>query len=943
MVKKILAVFGILIVLLVASLIVLPIIFKDDIVQIVKDAANDNLNAIVNFGDFDLSLISSFPDFSFSISDVAVAGLEPFDKDTLVAIGKLHLTVDLMSVINGDEIAIKTILVDGLKANAIVLENGIANWDIVKETAEEEPVEEEEEADTASTPFKMKLKKFEIKNTYIVYDDREGGLFTEIRNLNFDLSGDFTEDFTALETHTSIDAFTFAMEGVKYMKEANIEINADLDADLINSKYTFKENEFRLNQLVLSWDGWVAMPDENIDMDIKFGAKKTEFKNILSLVPAVYAKEFDGLKTAGKLALDGYAKGKMTDTELPAFGLELLVENAMFQYPDLPSSADNININVNVSNPGGSEDNTVIDISKFHIELANNPIDIHMVLKTPISDPQIDCGVEGEIDLEKLKDIVPLEDGEEMSGLIKSDIVIKGRMSTIEEERYEDFEALGNLIVENLSYKSVDLPQGILIEKVNMVFSPAYVDLIAFDCKLGNSDFHANGKIENFIPFALTDSVTLVGSFNLKSGLLDLNEFMEEETDEEELAEETSLEEDTVPFTVIEVPGNIDFSLASSFTKILYDNMEMTDVTGALVVKDKTVFMDDIIVHMLGGEMKVNGSYSTLDITKPNVDFDLEIKNFDIQESFKTFNTVQKLAPITENCAGAFSTGMEFKTLLLENMEPDLNTMNGKGLFNTEKVTIEGSETINKLANALKNDKYKKLVLTDVNATFEFHDGRLYVEPFDVMVGNSKATIYGSNGFDESLDYTMEMIVPTAEFGGGAEAALGSLVSLMNQSGANVSVGEEVEVKILIGGTVSDPKVKIGGFNPLGGGQSVKEVVKEEIKEKIEEVKEEVKEEIKKNVKEQADKIIKEAEKQAEAIKRGARNLGAQTKKEGYAQAKKLEDDAKNPLQKVTAKVAAELLRKETDKKVDNIISAADKKANDLVNKARIKAAALQK
>ena len=53
------------------------------------------------------------------------------------------------------------------------------------------------------------------------------------------------------------------------------------------------------------------MPDENMDMDIKFGARKTEFKNILSLVPAVYAKEFEGLKTTGKLALDGYAKGKM--------------------------------------------------------------------------------------------------------------------------------------------------------------------------------------------------------------------------------------------------------------------------------------------------------------------------------------------------------------------------------------------------------------------------------------------------------------------------------------------------------------------------------------------------------------------------------------------------------------------------------------------------------
>jgi len=943
MIKKILTGLSILIVLLLASIIVLPIIFKDDIVQIVKDTANDNLNAVVNFGDFDLSLITSFPDFSFSINDVAVSGIVPFEKDTLLAIDDLQLTVDLMSVINGDEIAIKTILVDGLRARAIVLEDGTANWDIVKETSEEEPIEEEV-VDTASTPFKMKLKKFEIKNTDIIYDDKEGEMFTEIKNLNFELSGDFTEDFTALETHTSIAAFTFAMEGVKYMKEAMIEIDADIDADLINSKYTFKENEFRLNQLILNWDGWVAMPDDNMDMDIKFGASKTEFKNILSLVPTIYAKEFDGLKTAGNLALDGYAKGKMTDDALPAFGLNFLVENAMFQYPDLPSSADNININVNISNPGGSEDNTVIDVSKFHIELANNPIDIHLLLKTPISDPQIDCGVKGELDLKKLKDVVPLEEGEEMSGLIKSDIVINGRMSTIEEERYEDFEALGNLDVENLNYKSADLPQGLIIQKAKMIFSPAFVDLKYFDCTLGKSDFHANGKIENFIAYALTDSAILAGSYVLTSSLLDLNEFMEDDADSEaegEQTEEITAEEDTVPYTIIEVPDGIDFSLSSSFAKIVYDNMEMTDVSGALVVKNRTVYMKDVLVHMLGGEMNVNGSYSTLDMTKPNVDFDLDIKNFDIPTTFTTFNTVQKLAPITENCSGVFSTGLKFKADLLENMEPDFNTMNGKGLFVTDKVTVEGSETINKLADALKNEQYKKLVLTDVNATYEFYDGRLYVKPFDVKVGNSKATIYGSNGFDETLDYTMDMTVPTAEFGGGAVAAMGSLASLINQTGANVSIGEEVEVKILIGGTVSEPTVKIGGFNPLGGGQSAKELVKEEIKEKIEEVKEEVKEEIKKNVKEQADKIIKEAEKQAAQITAQGKILADKARKEGYANAERLEKEAKNPLQKAAAKMAADKIRKETDKKADKLISVANTKAQGIIDAAKARAAAL--
>jgi len=939
MIKKIFIVFGILIVLLVTSIIVLPIIFKDDIVQAAKNAANDNLNAKVDWGEFDVSLISSFPNFSFDITDVSVIGVDSFAGDTLLGIGSLKLTVDLMAAIDGNY-NIKTFAVDGLTANAIILKDSMANWDIVKDTGEEAVEEEQAEvpADSSAGPFSLELQRLSITNTNIVYDDRAGNMFLEIKNLNFEMSGDLGEEFTVIETATSIDAFTFAMDGITLMNKAKIGIDIDLDADMNGMKFTFKENEFRLNELVLGWDGWVAMPTDDIEMDVTFSATKTEFKNILSLVPAVYSAEFADVKTAGKLAIDGHAKGTMTETMIPEFGLNVVIENAMFQYPDLPSSVDNINVAVNIANPGGTEDATVIDVSKFHVELAGNPMDIHLVLKTPVSDPYIDCGFEGSIDLAKLKDVVPMEEGEDMSGLITSDISIKGNMSTIDEERYEDFHAVGYLNVENLKYKSVDLPQGVLIERTNLVFSPQYVDLTAFDCQLGKSDFHATGKIENFIGFALTDSVVLAGSYVLTSNILDLDEFMTEE--EEEAAGGGEAAEDTVPYTVIEVPKNIDFKLASSFEKISYDGLEMTNVKGGLIIKDQTVFMSDIFMNMLKGSMVVNGSYSTLNPEKPSVDFMLDIVNWDIPVTFNTFNTMEKIAPIGKSCTGRFSTGMKFVTALDQNMEPLLNTMIGGGTFVTDQITIEGSTAINKLADQLKNDKYKKLTFTDMNVTYEFKDGRMYVEPFEVKLGKSKATIAGSNGFDETLDYVMDMTIPTSEFGGGAEV-LKIAAGFLNTAGANTSLGDEIQVQILITGTSSDPIVKLGSLNPLGGNQSVKEVVKEIIEEKIEEVKEQVKEEVKKNVKEQADKIIKEAEKQAANIRAQAKKVADQTRKEGYAQADKLEKDAKGFVEKAAAKIAAKELRKKTDKSADKIISEADKKAQNVINAAKAKAAAL--
>jgi hypothetical protein len=266
--------------------------------------------------------------------------------------------------------------------------------------------------------------------------------------------------------------------------------------------------------------------------------------------------------------------------------------------------------------------------------------------------------------------------------------------------------------------------------------------------------------------------------------------------------------------------------------------------------------------------------------------------------------------------------------------------MNGGGTFVTDQITIEGSTAINKLADQLKNDKYKKLTFTDMNITYEFRDGRLYVEPFDIKIANSKATVSGSNGFDETLDYVMDMTIPTSEFGGGAEI-LAVAAGFLNKTGANTSVGDEISVQILITGTSSEPVVKLGSLNPLGGDQSVKEAVKEKVEEKIEEVKEQVKDEVKKNVKEQADKIIKEGEKQAAALRASTRTNAAAAKKTAYDAADKLVKDAKGPINKAAAKIAAVEAKKQADKAETKAIAKGDAQAQKILDAAKAKAAAL--
>ena len=929
--KTLLIIFLSLFILIIGAAITVPLIFKDRIFFEAKKEINNNLNAKVDFGDLDLSLIRSFPDLTLTMENLSIVGIEEFEGDTLSYFKKLSLTVDLMSVINGEQYKIEEIYLGGARILAKVLKDGKANWDIAKEsdTPEEATVEEE------SGPFKMTLKSFEIENSRIEYDDASLSFYMLMDGMDHKLSGDFTEDLFTIETITEITKMTMLYEGIPYFNKVNTKIKMDMDADMPNFKFTFKENEFQLNQLFLKMDGYFAMPAEDMDMDIQFAALKTDFKNILSLVPAVYATDFESVKTSGKLALDGFVKGIYSETKMPAFNLKLLVENGMFQYPDLPKSVDNINVDVVVDNKTGDPDATVVDINKFHIEMAANPLDVKMHITKPESDPTIDGTIKGKIDLATVKDIMPMEEGEKMSGIISADITLKGSMSAIDEERYSDFHAAGNMNIQAMEYQTPDVPTT-FIKNMMLNFSPQCLELAAFDANIGKSDIQANGRIDNFMQYYFKEEL-LKGNFNMNSTTMDLNEFMTEE--EVEVAEDAPAEE---PMEVVEVPKNISFALSSSIKNLIYDNMEMKDVSGMIIIHEGKVAMKNLKMNLLGGSMLVNGTYSTENPKKPKVDFSLGINNFDIEQTVATFNTVEKLAPMAKTAKGNFSTNMSFNSDLDDKMEPMMSSLNGSGSLQTGKVAIDGFGPINKLAETLKIDKLKRMDFNDLLVKFKFENGRVEIEPFDFKTGFGSGQFGGSNGFDQSIDYVMALDIPRSMFGGAANGVLNNMVSQVNSKGANFTAGETIAVAALLGGTVLDPKVRTQIKTQAG---DIKESLKAMAQEKKEEVVQQAKEQVKAqvdNAKEkasaEAEKIIRDAQVQADKIKSEARNAADKVKKEGYANADKLEKEAKGPVAKAAAKKGADKLRKEADAKANSIIREADAKADGVMNEARAKA-----
>ena len=864
MAKKIILGLVIFIVLLIGVIIAIPFVFKDEINATVKLEINKQLNAKVDYGDFDLSLIRSFPNFSFAMNDLSVVGVGDFKGDTLAFLPKFSFTIDLMSIINKEKYRILKVNLVEPVINAKINKDGKENWDIMKPTPNDKPA-------TESDNFSFEIKQYAIDKANITFDDQKGKTLAVIKNLNFEGSGDVTADIYDFITKITIDELSYTSGVVSYLSRAKIKADNAINIDQKNNKYTFTNNEITINDLGLKFDGFAKMNENNTELDVRFKAKESSFKSILSLIPSIYKKDFDNIKTSGSLKLEGSVKGKYAGENYPAFKLDFKVLNAMFQYPSLPSAVSNINLDMIIDKAQGSLDKMLINISKLHAEIGTEPIDAKIRVSTPISDPNIDLSVNGKLNLANVQKFYPMEGVKKITGLVIADLTFKGRQSDVDKKNFNAIKADGNLSVNNLVYESNETPMPINISDIRMKFNPQNISLANLSAKIGKSDYQMSGTLDNFIAYAFNHG-DLIGKINLNSNYFDANEWLK--TDEKTQPTDTKTESQKF----FQVPANINFDANAKFGRILYDKINLTNVSGNVKVKDETIYLNDLFANTLGGSAKISATYSTAKTPTPKVNFNYDIKNFDFKQTYALVGMADKIAPIMKYAEGSFSSDLKGSGSLTETMDLDYSTLKGDGKVEIVSARISNMPLLDKIAEVSKVSALKNLAINNAWTLIKFKDGKVEVEPTDIKFGNGyNINLSGKNGFDQSIDYIARFDVPSSELGGATNYLTGMIPKI---PGVNVKIPDVLSLFMNIGGTMSKPTVKLAKVGSGGSGTAkdmlnnavndLKGKAEEEARKQMDAAKQKAEEEAQKlkaqaeqRAKEEADKIKKQAEQRA--------------------------------------------------------------------------------
>ena len=787
MLKKIFKISAIIIALLFIALLITPFLFKDKVKALVVNSLNEKVNAKINFADVDLSLLKSFPRASVVINNLSIINKAPFEGDTLFFASELNLKMSVKELLksSGETINIQGFSSKNGLLNVVVNKDGLGNYDVALK-------DDKKEQDTNS--FGFNIEDYKIENYKISYTDEGSKIKMLLDEINHNGKGNFAQQKLDLKTKTNTK-LNVQLDSTNYMKNVALTLDAIIGIDLEKNRYTFKENKALINQLPLEFDGFLELVENGQLYELTFKTPTSDFKNFLGLVPEVYSGNINSVQTTGDFIVSGKVNGLYSEKTVPKFNIKIASNNASFKYPDLPKSVNNIVIDTHIVNETGNLNETFVNLNKLSFAIDKDVFNVAANIKNIVDNPLVNAKLNGTLNLSNLSKAYPIKLETPLSGILKADVTTNFDMKSVENSTYENIKNSGVATLTGFTYSGAEMAKPFIINKADVAFNTSRISLNDFNAKTGNSDLNVTGSLDNFYGF-LFKNQTLKGNFNMNSNVLMVSDFMTS-SNSKTTAKPANDKKASEP---VKIPSFLDCTINAKSNMVIYDNLNLKDVSGLLIIKDEAAKINNLKMNALGGGITLTGDVSTKG-NKPKFSMDLGLNSVTISEAFTQLDMLKNIAPIAGVVNGKLNSTIKLSGNLTSDMTPEINTMTGDlfGQLLSTTINEKNSALLSSLSSNVKFLDIKKLNLNDLKAALTFTDGKVALKPMALKYEDININIAGTHGFDKTMNYNLTFDVPAKYLGTEVNNLLGKL-SASDQQKLNA-----IPVNATIGGNFGNP------------------------------------------------------------------------------------------------------------------------------------------
>lgn len=402
---------------------------------------------------------------------------------------------------------------------------------------------------------------------------------------------------------------------------------------------------------------------------------------------------------------------------------------------------------------------------------------------------KVNLDITGHAELDEISNYYELEGITSISGSADMNLKAEGPVNTPSELALN-----GNLILNNLNAEGDSLPQPVQNLNAELDLTPASATLRSFTMKLGSSDIDLTGSFQNYMEMLKEEearSITpqLTGTFT--SNYFNLDELIDwtdtTETDEKVL---------------IYLP-DLNTSLSATINQLVVTGVDMRNLQASASTTPEQIRLEEASINMFEGAAR--GAF-VWDVPKPDstiISFQGSLDSLRAESFFLEYNILGEDSNFHEYISGAFSTEVDYSSVLNAYLQPQLPTADMDGSFAMTKSRLQGHPVQEKVADFLKTKEFRNMALDEWKSSFDMEGSVLKVNNLRLTSGDIGLELNGSNDLAANkLNYNLSLLLPPRFKKG--------IATVITQQAADALTQENgtVMVPLKVTGSMDDPQVK---------------------------------------------------------------------------------------------------------------------------------------
>lgn len=744
---------------------------------------NQQLNATITANDIEVSLLKTFPKVSLLLKNI---NIQDFSGDTLLNAQNAFLGFDVMQVIKGNY-DIGSIKIENGNIKAFVLKNGTANFNIVKSS----------KSDTISN-FQLKLNLVEFNNVDFKFTNHQLKQLYHLNFKNLKLSGNFSDKKVAIKTNiqSNINEIRFGKQ--KLFSNTLFNVNTKLQFITDDGLLQLSNSNIQLNNLKLLLNGEYKAEKNGIDfIKMNISTEKISIADLLSVVPVKLPPDIDKYRSKGKVYVNGKINGKVNK---PLIELNFGIIDGEMTEPESGVKLSNINAEGLFSN----SDKGQLKIKKLDAKLGDNNITANGTF-LDFDNPIINFSVSGKLSIDDLVGFAKIEEIDEAVGSIQFDLQIKGNTK--------------NMLVSNNNNGTLKVDIAKLKLQQNDEFNKIYAVLNInkhlvniSECRLSKNKTNINlsGNITNWQSFILAETKeNPIINIDVKANEILLDDWLITREKPQNNKEQTK-------------PKPSNFNINIDADKFIKNNFKAENINA--VLKGNTG--DELVLNVnLKNLNTCNGNITGIfELNEHNkkyylVSEDLNIKNLNITELFKSFNDFGQQTLQSKHISGNINSSVQFVIPFNNDFSVRQNNIKAYADMSITNGKLIEFKPLYSLSRFVKLSELQQLNFAELKNTIVIENGLITIPKMDINNNALNLKLNGKHSFDNIIDYDIELKL--------SELLKRKRTKEENEYGEEDDDGKGLTLFIKMTGPADNPQIK---YNTKAVKTKIKQSVAEEKK-----------------------------------------------------------------------------------------------------------------